>query len=426
MLCGVHRAEASQPRRNKGHGVERRGWFAVLAITVFAVTCQNARPPPAGSTPRDHDDAEASELDLDAGASTGPPSLDAGGLCGNQLIEQVVERPNLYFVLDRSGSMAEAPGDEGETKYESVRIALREVLREVGHRVRYGAAVFPETSASTECAAGVEVFETREGDSVAYVLQGELGPTLSDLLRKLERIETQGSTPISATLAELSPTIEGLEGETVVILATDGEPNCGGSDSCEPSDCGLVQSGYVLGDGSICSEELNCCDSDVVGNGPEFCIDDVATTENIRELAEAGIRTYVIGLPGSERAASVLNAMAVAGGVTPEDTAESGGRASEDQEPYYAVAEMGSLASVLKKITTSVAIQCTLELETAPPESSMVNVYFDGVVIPADPVNGWELTSERALEIKGDACNRLGNGDVYQVQIVAGCPTVVL
>ncbi len=426
MLSGFHRAEARQPRHNKGQRVERRGWFAILAPALFAVTCQEQRPPPAGSTPLDHDDGETSELNLDAGVPRGPPNLDAGGLCGNQLIEQVVERPNLYFVLDRSGSMAEAPGDEEETKYGSVRVALREVLREVGHRVRYGAAVFPATDTPAACAAGAEVFETREGDSVAYVLQGEVGPTLRELLRKLERIEPQGSTPTSATLAELAPTIEGLEGETVVILATDGEPNCGETDDCEPNDCGLVQSGYILSDGSVCSMELNCCDSEVVENGSEFCIDDVATTENIRELAEAGIRTHVIGLPGSERAASILNAMAIAGGASPENTAGSGGSASEDQELYYAVAEMESLASVLKKITTSVAIQCTIELETAPPESSMVNVYFDGVVIPADPVNGWDLSSERTLEIKGDACDRLGNGDVYQVQIVAGCPTVVL
>jgi hypothetical protein len=270
------------------------------------------------------------------------------------------------------------------------------------------------------------VFETRDGDPVAYALQGEPGPVLTELLTKLGSIQTRGSTPVAATLAMLAPTIEGLEGETVVILATDGEPNCGEFDYCEPSACGLVQSSYVLEDGSICSETLNCCDPTVVENGPEFCTDDASTTANIRELADSGIRTYVIGLPGSEQAAGVLSAMAVAGTVSTQESDDSDTNTPDGVGVYYPVEDMENLASVLKEITASVAINCKIELEAAPPVPSQVNVYFDAVVIPADPVDGWELTGERSLEVKGEACELLSNGDVYQVQIVAGCPTVVL
>ncbi len=392
-----------------------------LLVALAIVSCEEARPAPAGyaAAPGGSRDA-GTELELDGGSNQhGPPSGDASGFCGNQRIAQVIERPNVYFVVDRSGSMADAPEGEPRTKYESVRLALREVLSQVGHRVRYGAAVFPSRSADDDCAPGAEVFPTREGDPVAYALRGELGPTLLELLTVLSRFPSQGSTPIDATLRALAPSLQALRGETVVILATDGEPNCGEFDYCEPADCQLVRDRYVLTNGWICANDLNCCDPEVVTNGPQFCVDDVSTQATLHELAEAGIHTYVIGLPGSEASADVLNALARAG-------AAQVGLEGPDPASYYPVRSAEELSATLRSITTSVSIDCHIDLEAEPPVPSEVNVYFDGVVIPADSKDGWQLQGEQQIQIKGEACRRLRGGDVYEVHIVAGCPTVVL
>ena len=388
---------------------------AVAVLAAFAVltaSCEKTRPDVAtfGSYAAENDDASVdSELDLDA--STSPPALDASGLCGNQVIGQLIERPTVYFIIDRSASMEEIPPGETVSKFNSVRIALRSVLQQLGHRVRYGAAVFPSKLGG--CNAGTEIFETRDGDPVAYVLQNERGPVLSDLLALLDRYSTDGSTPIAATLEQITPILEALPGRTVAILATDGEPNCGAATECAPEDCHLVLSNYTLLDGRVCSSTLNCCDPNILSNGFLYCIDEAATAARLEALASLGIDTYVIGLPGTEASADLLNSLARAGD------------AANHSASYFPVKDTSTLVDALRGITASVSLSCTIELETEPPAPSMVNLYFDGVLIPADPDNGWVLSSGQTLEVRGAACARLTDGDVYQVQIVAGCPTVV-
>ncbi len=65
-----------------------------------------------------------------------------------EVIPAVSDPPALYFVLDRSGSMNDAFGANGTSKYDTARAALRDVLLAIGHRVRYGAAVFPAIASS--------------------------------------------------------------------------------------------------------------------------------------------------------------------------------------------------------------------------------------------------------------------------------------
>ena len=72
----------------------------------------------------------------------GDASADAA-LCGNQRIPAISDPPNLYFVVDRSGSMSDPLPGSRYSKYENARIAISVMLRAVGHRVRYAAAVYP-------------------------------------------------------------------------------------------------------------------------------------------------------------------------------------------------------------------------------------------------------------------------------------------
>ena len=92
---------------------------------------------------------------------------------------------------------------------------------------------------------------------------------------------------------------------------------------------------------------------------------------------------------------------------------------------YYSVADTVALQAALKAIAASVAISCELPLDYAPPDRDFVNVYFDGKIVEYDPEAGWEWTDDGQVAIRGAACDRLTAGDVLEVQIMAGCETVV-
>jgi hypothetical protein len=348
---------------------------------------------------------------IDASFSDGPPAADASGLCGNLFVPVLIDPPNLYFVVDRSGSMAEALPGGPYNKYEGARFALAEVLRVIGHRVKYGAAVYPigDTPQVQGCGPGQEIFPTDIGDPPTWAAAGEDGPKLKALLTALANLPPQGGTPTSDTLEALAPGIKALEGpNTVVVLATDGAPNCNIEASCGVDDCqaNLAGAQYM---GQKCEGTFNCCDPLLVPGGQLNCVDRQATIDAVADLAAEGIKTYVVGMPGSEQYASLLNEAAVAG-LT---------------EHYYGVADTAQLTSSLKQIGVQVAISCTIPLEFVPPEEELVNVYLDANLVQLDPIDGWSWLDEQTVQLNGAACATLKSGDVIQVQVVAGCPTSV-
>jgi hypothetical protein len=351
---------------------------------------------------------------LDVGIPDGPPSPDADGLCGNTVIPVVVERPNVFFVVDRSGSMSETLPKSTYNKYVSARIAISKVLRSVGHRLRYGAAVFPMPGGTVEgCSPGKEIFQTQDGDPPSFAQQGLNGPVLKKLLTALAAYQPEGGTPTSGSIAAIVPTLTALPGKTFVVLATDGAPNCNPSAACPASDCMANIEGATLG-GVPCAEPINCCDPTLVQDGPLYCVDRQATVDVVQKLFDAGIKTYVIGMPGAEVYESVLNEVATAGGT-----------AKPVLPYYYPVQDEPQLTASLQEIGIKVAISCTVDLGQAPPDKNLVNVYFDTKLVQSSATSGWSWTSDKTLELNGAACDQLKSGNVFQVQVVAGCPTSV-
>lgn len=379
---------------------------AVLSSLAILGCSSHDHPPPAdfstGGTP------EVPDGGVLIGGSSGAPAT-----CGGQRIEAVLDPPTLYFVLDRSGSMQDSIEGSSENKYATARSAVATLLRAIGHRVRYGAAVFPSAVNDDTCDPGRQVFQATLGDPASYAANGMNGPLLQDLLRRLSVLGTGGGTPTAATLATLAPTLEGLGENTYVILATDGAPNCNQAASCGSDRCIPDLEQLVLGS-EVCGVSRSCCDPDFLGVGAgQNCIDDEAETR-VAELFEAGIQTFVIGMPGSGAYASLLDRLAQAGG-----TARSSGPA------YYAVDDTDALTEALFEIGTGVAIECEIELETEPVREDLVNVYLDGEVLPFEPDDGWEWTAADTISLRGDACARLTNLKVLEVEVIYGCETVV-
>ena len=382
------------------HGLIALGVGAAL---VALLACgDKSRPPPAGNFGAPTASASTGGLipggTADAGGMVCGTFAD-GGTCGCQDLPLFADPPNMYFVLDRSGSMQE------DDKWDTVRLTVADVMRDIGPRANFGAAMFPAPSSVDQCATGGEVMSTRPGDPPNGTTKD--GPTTSALLTATD-IAAAGGTPTSATLSALLPKLHSLTGKTFVVLATDGGPNCNDAAMCSVATCIPNIEGA-----SGCDTATNCC-APPAGT-PANCLDDTATIAAVNALSAAGIPTYVIGIPGSGPYSAVLNALATAGG-----TAQTTGTSK-----YFEVdtTDQAALLTALKTVAAKVTATCTFQLKGVP-DPKEVNVYFDEKVVPQDPVNGWTI-SGTTVTLVGTSCQQVLAGDVLDIRIIAGCPTVV-
>jgi hypothetical protein len=237
----------------------------------------------------------------DAGMFCAPRGPD--GNCGSERVEtdvETIQKPgNALVIYDRSGSM-DADWN-GRPKYEAAGSAIIAALEPLKSLLTIGGVFFPSIDPSV-CACNVidpshwipgpgacclngrqnscYVTEITEPDQFNFsaadaYIQG---------LPNLWRMESAGGTPLQAGIQRGAEALAStqLEGPVVVIVMTDGEPNC---------------------------------DTD-----PTTVLNQVASWRS------AGIDTHVIGLPGAQEAADLLNQVAMLGGtsqyVDPSDSME--------------------------------------------------------------------------------------------------------
>ena len=284
-----------------------------------------------------------------------------------------------------------------------------EEVGEAGATLGLG-AIFPDPSGgSNSCVAGKQIMPLTVGDSPA----GTAGTTTNEVI-DTTNVAALGGTPTAATFVALAPLLEGFSGNTFVILATDGAPNCDDSASCDVSQCS-----YNIDNDEGCPTggSPNCCspaDTGMAGvqNG---CVDTTPTVNAIAALKAKNIPTYVIGLPGSGAYSSVLDQFASAGGT------------ARPIEPlYYSVTttDAAALEAQLSQIAAKITATCAFPLSPPPQDPSKINVYFDNVVVPKDPSNGWTFDGT-TLTLVGSACSEVLLGQVLNLRVIAGCPTVV-
>jgi len=341
------------------------------------------------------------------GSDAGPPKFACADLksadgktCDCFEVDLLTDPPNIYFVLDRSGSMI------AENKWTKVRGTVGSVVKALGPRANIGAAVYPGDGVDA-CVAGTELMAVRPGDAPGT--NTNPNSTFLTLARALDLTQASGGTPTRATIAALTPKLMGLPGKTFVVLATDGGPNC--TDLvCDTSECILNIEGTQLGPNTCSLAGPNCC----AGKQGLSCLDDDGTEQEIAKLAAARIPTYVIGIPGAGPYSNIMDRFAKAGG-TARPTAPLHYQINQSTEQEF--------TAVLKKVAAQIVATCDFELKTAPEEAT-VNVYLDNVVTPKDPTNGWKVEGKKVTML-GTSCQRIKDGDVLDVRIVVGCPSVL-
>ncbi|MEO8876467.1 MAG: vWA domain-containing protein [Polyangiaceae bacterium] len=381
----------------------QRRLFASALSTVLGVllmgACGSDRPPISGD--QAFPDQDASVGFTTEGGSLCDTTLVDGGPCGCLEISLLTDQPNLYFVLDRSGSML----DDG--KWQTVRQVVANVVEKIGPRAKFGVALFSDP-AGQGCTPGKEVMPVRTGDSPA----GTAGVTTNEVIATTS-VGASGGTPTATTLLALAPAIEALPGRTFVILATDGGPNCNGSAICDAAHC-IANIENVAG--CPTGGPFDCCTNTTGAPDANLnCLDADPTIDAIAALKTKNVPTYVVGIPGSAPYASLLDQLALAGGTA---------RGSEPQ--YYSVSSTGSAAidAALAQIAAKITATCVFPLAPVPPHPELLNIYFDDVVVPQDATNGWTY-ADGTVTLVGSACDRVLSGEVLNLRVIAGCPTVI-
>ncbi len=375
-----------------------RAVLPALCVIWGLLACQVKRPPELGAL---SDDAGIDASPSFAGALAGAPILQCslgpdGGVCDCVDVDLLETPPLLHFALDRSGSMNDS------NKWSTVRQVVGETVMQLGPRISVAASVFPDPSRDG-CSPGLQVFPPRRGDPPA----GTIGPTLEDLAKTLDLLAS-GATPTAKSLAIVKTLVEQSTGRRYVILATDGGPNCNDALKCDVSEC-LPNIESVA---PTCQPDKppNCCDS--ASYGSVQCLDGAATVKAVNDIAKAGVPVYVVGVPGSGPYASLLNKMA-----------EAGGTARAADVKYYRVdsTDAGALRAALTQVAAAITGTCEFDLKDKPT-LGYVNVYADNKPLTQD--GNWTLSDKRVTLI-GPACDRVLRGDVLNVRVVVGCPTII-
>jgi hypothetical protein len=195
-----------------------------------------------------------------------------------------------------------------------------------------------------------------------------------------------GFTPTAAALASAGRYLMTLTrpNPRFVVLATDGEPNCGSGSSSGNN-----------GGGS----------------------DAQAAIAAVTALAAAGIPVYVIGIATEGVADATLSSMATAGG-----------RPRSGTPSYYSVQQAADLSAALAAIGRDVA-SCTFDVTPPPPPADPTNVVVDanGMRVPANPADGWRWgPGMTTIEITGSWCARVQSGELTDVQTTFACKGVII
>lgn len=299
--------------------------------------------------------------------------------------------PEVYLVLDRSGSMAEAGASAGATKWQELEEAVDFVLQQFESTIRFGLLSYPVDSL---CAVS--------GPQVRVGLNSR-----QEVMTRLQAETPAGGTPTVAALNNAAQSLNDI-GEAAsakyIVLASDGGPNCNFLLSATPA-CSCT---HAATDHCCTSYPQTCY-------GGQTCLDETRTLQVIKDLHDKlRISTFVIGLAGTAEYTGLLDAMAQAGGAPKQGGATA----------YYPAGSKTEIQGALQAIAGSV-ISCVVDLKQTPDYPDKVLVYLDGKEVPRDAgkKNGWSYTDSTLtkIELYGPACATLQDGKKHTLTATFAC-----
>jgi hypothetical protein len=332
----------------------------------------------------------------DFGENTDDPSNGCvGQTAGTEAVPAV-----LQLVVDTSGSMdQDAPGSN-DSKWTITRDSMLQAIEEMPAATSVGVVFYPDVSNDEDTCF----------DSEADVDIGRLDGASSDqrarIERAFERQSPDGGTPTHdayryayAELAEAD-----VIGARFAVVITDGTPT------------------YSLG-----------CEGTGLISDP---VDPTPLVPEAERALERGVRTFVIGSPGSEGARESLSRMAEAGG-----TARAGCSHTGPSYCHFDMTESRNFATDLRDALGTISgltLSCAYDIPAPPSgqtlDPNQVNVLFtprgsETELITKNPSGacseGWQYSGDgRQVLLCGSTCDRVKGSD-GSLSLQFGCATRV-
>ncbi len=353
-----------------------------------------------------------------AGGATVDPAVASvlSGSCAKSTVQSALLPANILFVLDRSGSMACNPPPTTDStaceqspvradaslpsKWEITTQALLAAIKTLPDTATIGISYF-----SNDDSCGVH-------PTPRVPLQANTQAQQSTIEASMTHITPAGGTPlVGATIlayqhmhqSALSGAIFGNE---FVVLITDGQQ----SEECS--------------DPTVCTTAKACTDYLINQEVPKASAPGV------------GIRTFVIGVPGSEPARTVLSTIAQKGGTGAAGCDPLKGNCHFDMTMEKDLGK--ALGAALLQIASQ-TISCELSVPQPDKGSldlTLVNVVYtpgDGKAAtlllqdsahPCDGgANGWQYTPDNTkIRLCGSICDTVRSDAGARVDVVLGCP----
>jgi hypothetical protein len=301
------------------------------------------------------------------------PTVD--GNCGNETSETTKTPTDVLLVLDRSGSMNESIAAEcccSSSCRRTISIKMCSDTANCAERwPSLTSAVTTTIAQTTGINWGLKLFSSPGGLDVCAVgsgVEAGIGASAATMQAQIAGANPLNSTPTAKAVTTATAYLQTVTdpNDKVMLLATDGEPNCrpGSIDPSTP---------------------------DVDG-----------TEAAIRAANAAGFKVYVIGIGPS---VGNLDNFASAGGTG----------------HYYRATSATELADALMAISKAVS-SCTFTMSQSPPDPENIAVYLDGQLVAKDPANGWSFgSSPLTVTLNGASCTSITSGAASKVQVLFGC-----
>jgi hypothetical protein len=355
------------------------------------------------------------------GASATPAgSLNATALlrgsCASSTVQSALLPANILFVIDRTGTMScNPPPTTASADCEKTPVRA-DASKPSKWEITEGALLTAMKSLPPTASVGISYFSNDDACGVnsqpSLPLAINTPAQQSAMQASLHGVTPGGGTPlVGATILAYKHLHQlalagSLTGNEFVVLLTDGE---------ESEQCSYAP---------LCKDAQSCYDLLVNQEVPKAA------------AAGVGIRTFVIGAPGSEPARSVLSQIAKNGGTGAPGCDPQKGNCHFDMTMGN---DFGAaLAMALTQIVGQ-TIQC--ELDVPPPQAGMafdparVNVVYTpsgqpAQVIPQDTRvacdqsgGGWQYNDDKTkIRLCGADCDRVRNDQGGRVDVVIGCP----
>ena len=328
------------------------------------------------------------ELDAPQQPDT-PPAPTGDANCGNATSQTTRQRVDVLLVLDRSASMDWSLTDDCSctkdggagagfgttvckdttnctTRWNSVQPAVKTTLT-TSKYVNWGLKFFPsDPTSNCGVTATMEVpIETDPSDSAQSKVQ-------STIQTQVDSAQLSLGTPTAAAISAATAYLKTVKDSNnkVILVATDGEPNCGGTPA------------------SINNVDLTGADA-------------AATAANT-----AGFPVYVVGIGPT---VANLTQLAAAGGT----------------KDFYPVSSPDQLSAALTSISKQVG-SCTFKVQVEQdkkPDWDNIAVYFNKQLVVPSGNDGWTVDAgSQEVVLTGKYCDDITAGKDTTVEILFGCP----